>query len=371
MDKHFLDKLRESSIVCWGLGRHLYSTTYNFLVKSGLCQNVKLLVDRHVDSVDKDRVPLLGNCPITTPDKIKEYVNDDAIILISVVEYSDIVEEIESSPALCGMRWLPDRFLAMLQPDEEILNVPKTPNAPEPYQKNTEIRIPKIINTFWFSNDPIPEKYQKCVDSWKKYCPDYEIRIWSLNDYNPHGNRYFEEAISVKKWAFASDFSRIDIICQNGGVYMDLDVEVVKPLDDLLHNDAYLGFEDFEKIDCGSGFGAVKGNKIFAEIRDEYKDRAFILPDGSFDQTTCPKIYTPVLEKHGLKTNGSFQEVEDITVYPFEYLSAKSFLTGIIYQTKNTYTIHHHEGSWLTEESKKINNSRYNAVDEFRKLFQL
>lgn len=364
-------KIREKNIICWGLGRHFYSTTYHFLEMANLIPRVRCLVDSNVKGVDKRYAEKLSGCPIIVPDDIKDWVDDNTIILISVADYGAIVDVINANPDIQNVDWLPDRFLAMLQTDDEILNVPKTPNAPKPYHKNSEIRIPKIINTFWFSNDPIPEKYQKCVDSWKKYCPDYEIRIWSLNDYNPHGNRYFEEAISVKKWAFASDFSRIDIICQNGGVYMDLDVEVVKPLDDLLHNDAYLGFEDFIQIDCGSGFGATKGNKIFEEIRDEYKDRVFILPDGSFDQTTCPKIYTPVLERHGLKRNGSFQEVEDITVYPFEYLSAKSFLTGIIYQTENTYTIHHHEGSWLTEESKRINSSRYNAVDEFRKLFQL
>lgn len=368
MNNYMVDILKKSNIICWGLGRHFYSSTYNFLVRNGLVANIFLLVDKKEIGIDKEKAPLLVDCPVSKPDKINQYLKPDTIILISVADYSSVVDEIDKSQVLSKIKWIPDRYLAMLQLDEDILNTNKAPNAPNPYHKNNEIKISKVINTFWFSNDPIPDKYLNCVDSWKKYCSDYEIRIWSLNDYNPQGNRYFEEAISVRKWAFASDYSRIDIISRNGGIYMDLDVEIVKPIDDLLYNDAYLGFEDFERIDCGSGFGACAGNRIFEEIRAEYDNRSFIKEDGSYDLATCPQIYTRVLEKHGLKKNGAFQEVEGITVYPFEYLSAKSFQTGIIYRTENTYSIHHHEGSWLSDEAKKSNNSRYNSVEEFIKM---
>ncbi len=361
-----IDNLRKANIVCWGIGRHFYSSTYIFMKRNNLLSRVYLLIDKSVPEIDSNKASELVGCNVLSPETASQHFVENTIILISVSNYDSVIESINANPNLNGISWIPDKYLIMLQKDEDLLNTVKpSPN----YHRFSDIRIPKVINTFWFSNEPIPDRYQCCINSWKKYCPDYEIRIWSLLDYNSRGNRYFEEAISVGKWAFASDYSRIDVISEHGGIYMDLDVEVVKPIDDLLYNDAYMGFEDCERIDCGSGFGATPGNELLMEIRERYANRSFIRPDGTYDQTICPVIYTGVLLEHGLQTNGSFQDVDGITVYPFEYLSAKSFMSGIVYRTENTYTIHHHEGGWLSEESKKINNSRYYDVMNYIGLF--
>ena len=146
---------------------------------------------------------------------------------------------------------------------------------------------------------------------------------------------------------------------------MDLDVEMIKSIEDLVYNDAYMSFESLGRIECGSGMGAQKGNRIIDEICKSYESRPYFKKDGTWDNSTCPVRYTQVIEKHGLKKNGGFQFVDDITIYPFESLTAKSFDTGIIYKTDRTYTIHHHHGTWVPERAHDAINSRY---DEIRNL---
>ena len=146
---------------------------------------------------------------------------------------------------------------------------------------------------------------------------------------------------------------------------MDLDVEMLRPIDDLLTNDAYMSFESLDRIECGSGMGAVKGNRILEEICESYEERPFIKEDGSMDLSTCPVRFTKVIEKHGLVKNGGFQEVEDITIYPFEVLTGKSFDTGIVYQTELSYTLHHHKGSWVPGTAKDAMERRYREIDGF------
>ena len=150
-----------------------------------------------------------------------------------------------------------------------------------------------------------------------------------------------------------------------GGIYMDLDVEMLRPIDDLLYNDAYMSFESEDRIECGSGRGAGPGHPVIEEICESYEKRPYLKPDGTWDNSTCPVRYTEVIEKHGLKKNGGFQSVEDITVYPFEVLTAKCFDTGIVYKTDLTYTLHHHNGSWIPGRTRDAITKRYHDIQNF------
>ena len=102
--------------------------------------------------------------------------------------------------------------------------------------------IPKIIHYCWFGGAELPEKDRKCIESWKKFCPDYQIIEWNENNYDVTKNTYMYQAYQAKKWGFVPDYARLDIIYQHGGIYLDTDVELVKNLDSLLENDAFMGF---------------------------------------------------------------------------------------------------------------------------------
>ena len=215
--------------------------------------------------------------------------------------------------------------------------------------------IPKTIHYCWFGRNPKPELAQKCFASWKKYCPDYEIIEWNEDNYDIKSSPLFvRQAYEAKKWAFVTDYVRLQVVYDLGGIYLDTDVEVIKPLDDLLRYNAFFGTQNGIVINTGLGFGAVSGTPILQELMDTYQSISFIKEDGSYDTTTCPERDTQVFLKHGLKTDNSFQILPgNIIRLPVEYLSPKDYMTGELKITENTFTIHHFAESWMTEEEKK------------------
>lgn len=211
--------------------------------------------------------------------------------------------------------------------------------------------IPKRIHYCWFGGNPLPELAQKCIASWKKYCPDYEIIEWNEENFDVNCNDYVREAYDAKKWAFVSDFVRLYALVNEGGIYMDTDVEVIKPLDELLQYEALSGFESKTGIPTGL-MACREGQKIFKEFLDEYKDIHFRRSDGSLDTTTNVTRITNICLKYGLKLNNTKQTIEGFTLLPSDYLCPKDYETGIIHLTDNTFCIHHFDGSWVSEEEK-------------------
>lgn len=211
--------------------------------------------------------------------------------------------------------------------------------------------IPKIIHYCWFGGNPIPERDKKCIESWRKYCPDYEIKEWNESNYDISKNTYMSQAYQAKKWGFVPDYARLDIVYEQGGIYLDTDVELIRPIDELLSEDAFMGFETVRRVAPGLGFGAIPHHPMIGELRDRiYGEREFIKEDGSLDLTASPELNTEILNEKGLKPNNEKQVVGGITVYPMEYFCPMDFMSKRICITKHTYSIHHYNGSWLTEE---------------------
>lgn len=352
-----INRLKDRKIVCWGLGKVFYNQVLPFLEKNSLLDNVVGYVDISEEIREKGSIDSLNSKKILSPSQFLDLYKN-TVLIISISDYRKIVEWLENNGA-DDIEWYVGKYLYCMYSDLERLSGKKPPKE---YKKNGYQVIPKVINTFWFSDDSIPDSYQKCLNSWKDKCPDYDIRIWSRIDYNSGDCKYYEDAIKNKKWAFASDYARVDVISKYGGIYLDMDVEVIRNIDDLLLNDAYMGFGGIDYIECGSGFGAAPNNSIMIEICEDYKKSSFQNQDGTLDLTTAPRKYTKTLLKHGLKLNGSFQVVDNITVYPFESLTAKSFDTGQYYINENTYTVHHYNGNWLSLQSVGIRNNRYNDI---------
>ena len=230
--------------------------------------------------------------------------------------------------------------------------------------------IPKIIHYCWFGGNPLPESAVKCIDSWKKYFPDYEIREWNETNYDVRKIPYIAEAYSVKKYAFVSDYARFDILYKYGGLYFDTDVEVIKSFSDILERGAFMGCEidggDYGiNVAPGLGMAADPGLDIYREILEFYKTQQFLNADGSCNMETVVKKTTKILMKNGLKNQKGIQEVAGITIYPREYFNPLQDSTGVLRITDNTRSIHWYEKSWLDTKSKM----RSKITRPFHRLF--
>ena len=213
--------------------------------------------------------------------------------------------------------------------------------------------IPKTIHYCWFGGNPLPELAQKCIESWKKFCPDYEIIQWDETNFDVNQNDYCREAYETKKWAFVSDYARLKVLYEYGGIYMDTDVEVIKNLDCFLENIAFVGFESKDCVQTGL-MAAERNGEWIKLLLSSYDDRKFILDDGKLDLTTNVIVTTAIMRKnYNLELNNSLQEVEGVyKIYPSEYFCAKDYITKELKITDNTHTIHHYDGSWASESWK-------------------
>lgn len=210
--------------------------------------------------------------------------------------------------------------------------------------------IPKVIHYCWFGGKPLPELAKKCVLSWKKMCPEYAIVEWNESNYSTD-NVYAKEAFEHKKWAFYSDYARLDIIYQYGGIYLDTDVELVKSLDQLLNVGCFLGMETSGYIATGLGFGAVKHDINIKSMLDEYEGKHLVLMDGTLDDLPCPKRNTKPFIKYGFnKSANDIQLLNGAVVYPSEYFCPLDYESNILRLTANTISIHQYNSSWLSEE---------------------
>lgn len=213
--------------------------------------------------------------------------------------------------------------------------------------------IPKIIHYCWFGGGQLPELSKKCIESWKKYCPDYVIKEWNERNFDLNSSAYVKEAYKEKKWAFVSDYVRLYALINEGGVYMDTDVELLKPIDCFLYERAFLGFEDLKAVSTGI-LGTEKNHPFFVMLLNGYNKRHFYLENRALDLTTNVVTITNKCVDAGLKLNNKKQRIEDVLIYPKDYFSPKSLKTGEIALTENSYAIHHFNGSWISEEERKI-----------------
>lgn len=219
--------------------------------------------------------------------------------------------------------------------------------------------IPKLIHYCWFGGNPLPDLAKKCIDSWKLYFPEYEIKEWNEDNFDINCCSYVKEAYSAKKWAFVSDYARFWILYNEGGIYFDTDVEVIKPFDIIIQNGSFMGCEKSVfgdiGINPGVGFGAEKGLSLINEILSYYDSLHFIKENGELNTSiTIVDITNLLLKKHGWVPHEKIQKIEKINIYPSKYFCPMDYLTGDINITDQTYSIHHYVASWHSKEDKQI-----------------
>ena len=210
--------------------------------------------------------------------------------------------------------------------------------------------IPKIIHYCWFGRGEKPKLAKKCIASWKKYCPDFEIIEWNEDNFETDKYPYAKYCLENKKWAFLSDFVRLIVVYNHGGVYFDTDVEVIRPIESLLVYNAFYGFENESNIATGLGFGAIpKHETVDAMIRKYYELKADT--EGKYPLVICPALNTEALVPMGLELNGKFQKINGAAILPVDYLNPYDDPTGRLNKTKNTVSIHWYSKSWMNKKT--------------------
>ena len=210
--------------------------------------------------------------------------------------------------------------------------------------------IPKTIHYCWFGGNNLPEDAKKCINSWKKYLPDFDIKEWNESNFDIECCEYVKQAYKMKKWAFVSDYARFWILYHYGGLYFDTDVEIIKDMHSIIERGAFMGCETINKCAPGLGLGVNPGLGLYKEILDYYQELHFDMKNGITE--TVVDHTTHILKKHGWEGNGSVELIDGIYVYPPEYFCPMDYTTGSLNITDHTYAIHWYSASWQSSFSK-------------------
>lgn len=207
--------------------------------------------------------------------------------------------------------------------------------------------IPEILHFCWFGGSPLPREVRQCISSWEKYCPNYKIIRWDESNFDVESHPFCKSAYQAKAWAFVSDYARLKIIFENGGIYLDTDVELLKSLDDLRENKCYMGVEQSRRLcTTGLGFGSCKGNPVVREMLMQYDDLVFDW--SAAKDLACPMLNDRVIRKYGYRGDGTgeIETLGDVTVYPCRFFDPITPGKSENLLCNDTYSIHHYGHSW-------------------------
>ena len=217
--------------------------------------------------------------------------------------------------------------------------------------------IPKVIHYCWFGHNKLPPLAKECIASWRKFFPDYEIKEWNEDNFDVNGIPYTAQAYKHKKYAFVSDYARFKILYEHGGIYFDTDVEVIKPLNDIIATGTFFGLENERYFACNPGLGFASEPKLhlLKEMLDLYVNMQFATTSGELNKKTIVEHFSEMLLLKGLQQTPGIIEFEGASFYPAEYFCPKPSEFGKIHITENTRTIHHYAASWIGPKQRFAN----------------
>ncbi len=320
-------------LICFGSGSYFKIMYYDFKGRD-INFKVEAIIDNNPNKVGKSMRLMGDEIPILSLDMVTEkYQPSEICIMITTAFYGDVRKQLlENSyfDVVDITAYYEIKQKEVILEDE----LKCTLNKPE---------IPKIIHYCWFGGKPMPEHLQKMVDGWHEICPDYDFVCWNEKNYDVLKNTYTRTMYERKKWGYLSDYVRLDVVHRYGGIYLDIDVELLQSPKKLLYNKVFFGVEISGGINDGSGFGAVKGHPFIKKLMNVYENMDVNEP---LNDTTNLGKEIEVFFKHGYKNNGCYQVLDDVAIYPYYVLTSMVRETGEIVRNKATVTIHHFEGSW-------------------------
>lgn len=338
----FSERTQKKKIVCFGA----------YIMPFSLCNEHEQygFEDRIVYFIDNDpkkqgkEFNLNGRTKIIlSVPQFVERIEPDMVLIITSDYFASIIEQLDGYEQLNDLECYIYPFMKYDEEHTEKIQV----------RHSDKMLIPKIIHYFWFGGNSKSDMMNQCIDSWRKYCPDYEIIEWNESNYDITKNRFMKEAYDAGKYGFVPDYARLDIIYQYGGLYFDTDVELVKNIDDMLYNEAFFGFGSYGRINTGAGFGSVKKQRVFKSLLEEYEKFSFLNEDGTLNLTTNTMHEEPVFKKYGLKQKDILQEMGGAYVFPSDFMSPQlpGFATYKI--SCNTISVHHNGFSWGSQKQRE------------------
>jgi mannosyltransferase OCH1-like enzyme len=352
----FSKRIENKRLVCFGAGRVFESFLKNYR-DFNFENKIEFIIDNNENLAGTFKNFNGKNMPIISFSQFISSIPDNiAVLITNIVAFDEMLSQLDDEPVLNGVECYISSIFGFYYNAEAF-----------EFTKGEYPKIPKKIHYCWFGGNPIPVHLQKFIESWSKFCPDYEIIKWEESNYDINKNRYMKQAYEAKKWGFVPDYARLDIIYNFGGIYLDTDVEIVKPLDDLLYDEMFCGFESKSHIAFGLGFGAVMEHPILKSMMEQYDKLNFLNEDGSLNLTASPQYQSEILSQYGFKLNNEYQNINGVAVYPTEVFCPINILKCVKYFTMNTHSIHHYEASWVKEsELKKMREFGM----KFRKIFE-
>lgn len=339
--------LKKKKLACFGAGKH-FETVMCLYSSYHLEQCVEYIVDNDssIYNTFKNYQGTEYRIISLKTFESEEDIENTVLLITSHMYCMEIVSQLDHRESLNGM----DVYIG------SFLSEDTGPALPYGIGGKAAGKIPKIIHYCWFGRGEIPYEYQQYMNTWRRYCTDYEIWQWNEDNFDISANKYMRQAYEQGKWAFVSDYARIKIIYDYGGIYLDCDVELLKSLDDFLGESMFCGFEDRNHINLGLGFGAVKKHPYLKKLMDYYGRLEFVNLDGSFNMVPCTAYQTAVIKEFGIRDDNIFQRTNGITVYPTEVFSPIS-CWGMGTVSDGSYSVHHYHASWQPQESiRKVNH---------------
>lgn len=282
---------------------------------------------------------------IMPPEELLKHNDSEIAILVATDAFAD--EIYEQMKDMLPSQNIEVFFLSLLISK----HVDDTMNNPAIQLGAGEGKIPKIIHYFWFSKEEKPESVKMCIDSWGKFCPDYKLIEWNADTFDITCNNFAYEAFQQKKWAYVSDYARLAVVYQYGGVYLDSDVRLLKGMDPLLHNDFFIGYGPIRDVEAAV-FGAKKGCDILAQMLKIYQDRTFDLCKSMALENVQPMLLARFLESRGFVIDGKYIHKDGVTIYPRDLFSAKNWFTYEYEMTDTAIGIHECAGGWNSSNGK-------------------
>lgn len=305
-----------------------------------LCECLDCFVDNDAGKTGSRYAVGEHEWAVQSIDYLRENVNVDCVILIATMYYEEIAEVLNQEKCF-------ENVACFVLPFMEISIKPSWIE-----HRSGEMKIPQKLHYCWFGGGKKSELEKKCIESWYKFCPDYEITEWNEENYDFSKNRYMQQAYDTEQWAFVSDVARLDIVYNQGGIYVDTDVEILRDISELLKNDVFMAFHG-NRVSTGLGFGAVNNAEVLKLLLEDYETRSFLQENGEPDKTKCPIIQTERLRQIGVVPNGKFQRVGNLTIYPEDYFAGIVDGCGRNAAAPWGFMQHHFEGTWNPENTKR------------------
>ena len=340
-------KERNNRLILFGVGAIGVVVVPQLLTQLDLFQYVDCYVDNDRSKWDTTIEVCGKRVNIYSPKYMEQCSATNTLILVNISRYSEVIEQLErmecTRDMLCYIMPMMLIHNFCLKKSEGIII------------KARESLIPKKLHYMWLGGNPLPYKLKKCLESWKKYCPDYEIIEWNEKNYDITKHPYMKQAYEVGAYGFVPDYARLDILYHEGGIYLDTDVELIRSIDELLYQEAFCGVEKWQLVNFGGMSGSVKGHKMIKKFLDAREELCFIDKFGHQNRNTCGFYDTKVILEEGYRIEGTTQSVGGMNIYAYDWFHPYDYMSGRINETENTYSVHWFNGGWMDEKMKQAN----------------